>query len=264
MNEFLDLPTIIFLAIAVFVLIKLRSVLGTRTGNERDPSTRIKEIKEKIDKPAADNDDKIVPLRPTGARKTNLHKRSENPKNPHPVYKQSIAELEAEKRQLKFEAQAEKLAFGDKNLIKGFNDIGKLDADFMPKEFFEGAKSAYEMVVTAFANGDKTTLKNLLAKDVYDGFESAIRQREKDNLEVDFTFVGLPKVEFASAEVEKNTAFITIKFYAEVVSATRDKEGNLIEGNADQIANIADSWTFARSTKSKDPNWKLVATDQLN
>src|SRR5690606_41586945 len=80
---------------------------------------------------------------------------------------------------------------------------------------------------------------------------------------VDFTFVGLPKVEISNAEVDKRIAFVTIRFHAEVVSATRDKDGNLIEGNADQVATIADEWTFSRNTKSRDPNWKLVATNQL-
>jgi predicted lipid-binding transport protein (Tim44 family) len=75
--------------------------------------------------------------------------------------------------------------------------------------------------------------------------------------------VGLPKVEIAEAELDRRDARVTMRFNAEVVSATRDKEGALIEGNADQVQLIADEWTFARSTKSRDPNWKLVATNQL-
>ncbi len=244
MNEFFDLPTIIFLGIAIVVLLRLRSVLGTRTGNEKPASKRIYDKDKKAKNPIANNDDNILPLHP------------DNPANQ--------ADIIEEKRALKLEAQIEKLSHGDEKLVQGFRDIASVDRDFFPKSFLEGAKSAYEMIVTAFANGDKKTLKNLLAKDVYEGFEAVISQREADGQSVDFTFVGLPKVEFASAELDKHTALITIKFYAEVVSATRDKDGNLIEGNADQVANLADSWTFARNTKTSDPNWKLVATDQLD
>ena len=127
----------------------------------------------------------------------------------------------------------------------------------------EGAKAAYEMIVTAFAQGDRKTLRNLLEKEVYDGFEKAIGEREAAGRRVDFTFVGLPRIEISEAELDKRNASVTIRFHAEVVSATRDKDGTLIEGNADQVTTIADEWTFARSPKSRDPNWKLVATSQL-
>jgi predicted lipid-binding transport protein (Tim44 family) len=119
------------------------------------------------------------------------------------------------------------------------------------------------MIVTAFAEGDRKTLKNLLDKEVYDGFERAIAEREAAGHKVDFTFVGLPKVEIAEAEIDKRNVNVTVRFDAEVVSATRDAEGALIEGNADQVKTIADEWTFARNPKSRDPNWKLVATNQL-
>ena len=84
--------------------------------------------------------------------------------------------------------------------------------------------------------------------------------REATGHKVDFTFVGLPKVEISAAEADKRQVQVTVKFNAEVVSATRDKDGNLIEGNADQVQNIADEWTFARNPRSRDPNWKVVAT----
>jgi predicted lipid-binding transport protein (Tim44 family) len=145
----------------------------------------------------------------------------------------------------------------------GLQAIADADPGFSPKTFLEGAKQAYEMVVTAFAQGDRQTLKNLLEKDVYDGFERAIKDREASGNKVDFTFVGLPKVEITEAELDKRGANVTIRFDAEVVQATRDKDGNLIEGNADQVQVISDEWTFARSPKSRDPNWKLVATNQL-
>ena len=161
-------------------------------------------------------------------------------------------------------AEIDQLSHGDGHVAAGLKAIVDADPTFSPKSFLEGAKQAYEMIVTAFAAGDRKTLKNLLEKDVYDGFEKAIADREAAGRKIDCTFVGLPKIEIAEAELDKRDARVTIKFHAEVVQATRDKDGTLIEGNADQVQTIADEWTFARSPKSRDPNWKLVATNQLS
>ena len=164
----------------------------------------------------------------------------------------------------KLDAEIEQFSHGDANLAAGFRAIAEADPMFSPKPFLEGAKSAYEMIVTAYAAGDRKTLKSLLDKDVYDGFEQAIAAREANGHKVDFTFVGLPKVEIAHAEIDKRDARVAVQFNAEVVQATRDKDGTLIEGNGDQVQTIADEWTFARNPKSRDPNWRLVATSQLS
>ena len=119
------------------------------------------------------------------------------------------------------------------------------------------------MVLAAYASGDLKTLKNLLEKDVYDGFEQAVAERDARGEKVDFTFVGLPKVEISHAALDRRNAVITVEFHAEVVTATHGKDGALIEGSTDQVKGIADEWTFARSPKSRDPNWKLIATNQL-
>src|SRR5690606_29835250 len=124
---------------------------------------------------------------------------------------------------------------------------------FTPKSFLEGAKAAYEMVVTGYAEGDRQTLKNLLDKDIFESFQRAIADREAAGQKVDFTFVGLPKVDITEADYDKKNVSVTVRFQAEVVSATRDAEGNLVEGNADQVQVIADEWTFARNPKSRDP-----------
>ncbi|HVY50225.1 MAG TPA: Tim44/TimA family putative adaptor protein, partial [Devosia sp.] len=161
-------------------------------------------------------------------------------------------------------AEIEQLSHGDAAVSAGLKAIGEADPNFSPKAFLEGAKAAYEMIVTAFATGDRKTLKTLLEKDVYDGFEKAIADREAAGRKVDFTFVGLPKVEISEAELDRRDARVAVRFNAEVVQATRDREGTLVEGNADQVQLIADEWTFARNPKSRDPNWKLVATNQLS
>lgn len=237
MDEFFDLPTLIVIAVAVFVLFRLRSVLGTRTGNERAPLERRKPAE------AAPAEETVVPIRPRGAG------------NP---------ELNDELRARKLESEIEQFAKNDPELAAGLRAVAGADGTFTPKSFLEGAKQAYEMIVTAFATGDRQTLKNLLEKDVFEGFQRAIADREAAGQKVDFTFVGLPKIEISEAEYDKKNVLVTVRFHAEVVSATRDKDGNLAEGNADQVQTIADEWTFARSPKSRDPNWKVVTTSQLD
>ncbi|MDB5506017.1 MAG: hypothetical protein JWR75_655 [Devosia sp.] len=238
MNEFFDLPTIIVIGIAIVVLFRLRSVLGTRTGAERPPAER------RRPKDTA-TDDTVVPMRP------------------RPVT-EALVDTDAERRTRRLETEIEQQAHGNAELASGLRVIAEADPSFTPKSFLDGAKGAYEWIVTAFAQGDRTTLKSLLEKDVYDGFARAITEREAAGHRVDFTFVGLPKIEISSAELDKRDARVTVKFTAEVVSATRDKDGTLVEGNADTVNTIADEWTFAKNPKSKDPNWKLVATNQLD
>ena len=241
MDDFLDLPTLIAIAVAVFVLFRLRSVLGTRTGNERPPVDRSRSTP--VEKKAANGDDTVVPIRPRPADAPNL---------------------DDERRTRKLEAEIEQTASGDADLAAGLRAVAEVDPTFTPHSFLEGAKQAYEMIVTGFAEGDRQTLKNLLDKDVYDSFARAIGEREAAGQKNDFTFVGLPKIAIVGAEYDKKNVLVTVDFHAEVVSAIRDKDGNLVEGNADQVQTIADEWTFARNPKSRDPNWKVITTSQLD
>jgi predicted lipid-binding transport protein (Tim44 family) len=169
-----------------------------------------------------------------------------------------------DRRARKLEAEIEQLAGSNEDVASGLAAVGAADPAFMPKSFLEGAKAAYEMIVTAFAAGDRKTLKSLLDKDVYDGFDQVIADREAAGNKVDFTFVGLPGVDISEVEFDRKTAQITIRYKAEIVSATRAADGTLVEGNADQVMTIKDEWTFARNVRSRDPNWKLVATRQLD
>jgi predicted lipid-binding transport protein (Tim44 family) len=237
MDDFFDLPTLIVIGLAIVILFRLRSVLGTRTGNERTPVQRQREAAAKA------GDDTVVQMRP------------------RPV--DTTPDENAERQARKLASEIEQFSQGNAEVAAGLKAIADADPTFGPKSFIEGAKQAYEMIVTAFAQGDRKTLKNLLDKEVYDGFEGAIAAREAAGQKVDFTFVGLPGIEIADADLDKRNATVTVRFRAEVVSATRDKDGTLVEGNADQVKTIADEWTFARNPKSRDPNWKLVATSQL-
>ncbi len=241
MGDFFDIPTLFFLVVAVVVLLRLRSVLGTRDGFEQPPQNP-----EQNEDDGDDSSDNVVSLP------------SREPPRAAPV------NLDAEKRALKLDAEVENYADNNAELAQGLSEIIKADTNFGPKSFMDGAISAYEMVVVAFAEGDRKTLKMILDKPVYEGFESAIEEREKRDEKIDFTFVGFSKVKMSNAELDAKTASVTIEYAAQVVSATKNGDGKLIDGDEEAIVNIADEWTFSRNTKSRDPNWKLVSTNQLD
>jgi len=238
MGEFLDFPTLVVIVLAVVVLWRLRSVLGTRTGNERPPSVRY----ERVSRTHSDNDDTVIPL---------------------PTRRSADDDAEAERRQRKIEAEIERFSNGRAEVEAGLREIAASDPAFSPKSFIDGAKMAYEMIVTAFAAGDRKSLRNLLDKEVYESFDAAIAEREQAGQTVEFTFVGLRNIDITEAVLDKRNAAITLRIDAEVVSATRDQAGAVVEGSPGQVVAIADEWTFLRSIRSRDPNWKLVATNEL-
>jgi predicted lipid-binding transport protein (Tim44 family) len=143
----------------------------------------------------------------------------------------------------------------------GLDAIVAADRSFDAKHFVTGARAAYEMIVGAFASGDRKTLKGLLSRDVYDGFEAAIRDREQKGESVENKFVSLDNADIIAAELRNNTAQVTVRFVSQLISATRDKTGNVIDGSPDKVTEVTDVWTFARDVTARDPNWKLVATE---
>ena len=108
---------------------------------------------------------------------------------------------------------------------------------------------------------DRRALKNLLSRDVYDGFDGAIAEREKRGETVETRFVSTDSADITAAELRARTAQLTMRFHSKLITATRDKDGNVIDGSADRVTDITDVWTFARDVTSRDPNWKLVATE---
>ncbi len=235
MRDVFDIYTIIFLALAVFIFLRLRSVLGQRTGRERppyDPYSASEPVR-----PAAE---KVVAL-PNRAPEAAAAKPVEEPVAPGERWK-GVAEAGSA-------------------LAGGLDAIVAADADFDPQHFITGARAAYEMIVSAYAEGDRRTLKNLLAREVYDGFESAITEREKKGETVENRFVSIDEATITHAEMRGRTAQITVRFHSKLISATRDKNGNVVDGSADKVTDVTDVWTFARDASSRDPNWKLVATE---
>jgi predicted lipid-binding transport protein (Tim44 family) len=232
MQDTFDLTTIIFLALAVIVIWRLRSVLGTRTGSERPPG-------ELPRRPAPP-----VPARPADNNVVRLPEKTDAPAGDTPPAERWKG-----------------LAEAGTPLAAGFDAVHAADPTFDPKEFREGAKQAYEMIVTAFAQGDRRTLRDLLSREVFDGFVGAINDREKRGERVEMTFVSSEKAEFADAQMKGKNAQITMRFLSKLITATYDKSGGVVDGAADKVVDVTDVWTFSRDTSSRDPNWKLIATE---
>jgi predicted lipid-binding transport protein (Tim44 family) len=143
----------------------------------------------------------------------------------------------------------------------GLDAIAAADRAFDAKHFLAGGRAAYEMIVTAYAEGDTRALKGLLSREVYDGFEAAIREREGRGEAVQTRFVSIDKAEITAAELRGKIAHITVRFVSQLISVTHDRSGAVIEGSPDKVSEVTDVWTFARDVSSRDPNWKLVATE---
>ena len=228
-----DIYTIIFLALAVFIFLRLRSVLGQRTGRERPPYDP---YSARDVRPAGG--DNVVAL---PGRAPDTPQKSSEPAEPADRWK-GVAEPGSA-------------------LAIGLDAILRADAKFDAKVFLTGARSAYEMIVTAFAAGDRRQLRNLLGRDVYDGFEQAIRQREQNGETVETRFVSIDGADIVGAELRGGTAQVTVRFVSQLVSVTRDRGGAVIDGSPDKVTEVTDVWTFARDVSSRDPNWKLIATE---
>jgi predicted lipid-binding transport protein (Tim44 family) len=121
--------------------------------------------------------------------------------------------------------------------------------------------AAYEMIVTAFAEGDRRQLRNLLSREVYDGFDAAIGERERRSETAESRFVSIDGSTLTAAELRARTAQVTVRFVSKLISVTRDRAGAVIDGNAEKVTDVTDVWTFAREVSSRDPNWKVVATE---
>ena len=104
-------------------------------------------------------------------------------------------------------------------------------------------------------------MRNLLSREVYDGFDAHIGERESRGETVETKFVSIDSSAITAAELRNHTAQIIVRFVSKLVSATRDGSGNVIDGNAEKVTDVTDVWTFARDVSSRDPNWKVAATE---
>ncbi|UCH75998.1 MAG: Tim44 domain-containing protein [Rhodospirillales bacterium] len=145
-------------------------------------------------------------------------------------------------------------------LEAGLAQIKSVDRSFREREFVKGARTAFEMIVGAFAAGDGKVLKSLLDDPVYENFAAAIREREKAGQTLETTLVGIEQAEIVSAELQGRNAMVTVKFVSGQVNATHDANGEVVDGDPNNVVQVTDIWTFGRDTRSSDPNWVLIAT----
>lgn len=222
--EYFDI--ILFAMIAAFLVYRLGSVLGKRTGHERQGREPFGRLGGK-EAGAEGGNDNVVAIPQRGA----------------PAHEEEP----------------------DTPLGAALTQIKLADSSFTRKDFLEGARAAFEMVITAFALGDMKTLRSLLSQDVYDNFAEAIRTRERANQTRETTLVGIDVAEIVEAKLEdKRNAYVTVKYISQQVNATRDEAHNVVEGDPNAIEKVTDIWTFRRDARSSNPNWQLVATRSPN
>jgi len=234
------LEIIILALFAGFLILRLRSVLGRRTGNERPrpdlqanpppppPNTRVDRDR---GQPATDLDVQEVPQGLT----------ADTGKASVPVDDNA--------------APATSVAG---NLLA----IKRADPSFSEQAFTEGAKAAFEMIVNAFATGDKQTLQTLLGRTVLTQFSAAIDQRKTAGETLSTTFVGVDNITITGAMLQRTMAKIDVKIASRQINVTRDKDGKIIDGDPAEIDKLIDIWSFERDIRSKDPTWLLVDTRQ--
>jgi predicted lipid-binding transport protein (Tim44 family) len=229
--QFLDI--VLFAMVAAFLVLRLRSVLGKKTGHQeprQDPISRRQQDAQK--------DGNVVEL-------PNRYK--DGPDDMAEPMDDPVANLDP-----------------NDPLASGITQIRIADSSFHPVECANGARVAFEMIVQAFAEGDTKTLENLLAEDVFENFNEAIVARREANEKLETTIIGISSADVVEAAMDGRNAMVTVKFVSEQVNVTHDAEGRVVDGDPNQVTEITDIWTFSRDTKSSDPNWKLVETSSQN
>lgn len=219
--------------VAAFLVFRLRSVLGKRTGNERPPHD-----------PYARRDDP-VPGRPEAAEADDDGTVVSLPDRSEPDAPQSDIP-------------------DDTPATAGLKSIQAADSNFSVNEFIEGVRVAFEMIVTSFANGERDTLRPLLSDEVYENFAGAIVEREGRSETMEMTLVGIREAEILEASMDGRVAFVTTKIVSEQIEVVRDAAGEPVSGDPTKVMTVTDIWTFARNTRSRNPNWTLVATEAPN
>ena len=228
--------------VAVFLILRLRSVLGKRTGNERPPArdpftppappTATPRVG---DAPANQGNDNVVPLPTANAP---APRQSSATSGPGGIRATVIPTATA-----------------------GVAAIRAADPSFEPIGFTGGARAAFTAIVEAFAKGDIAALRGLLDGPTFSSFEAAIRGRVERKEKAETTLIGFEASDVAAAELQGTNANVTVRFVSEQINVLRNADGQIIDGNPNEVQKVIDLWTFRRDTKSSDPNWLLVKTE---
>ena len=214
------LQILVLAGIAIFLIVRLRSVLGTREGFEKPPIP-----KDSVQQVSRRRDFEVIEGGPDYDIQDNVPEGSE-----------MAGELARMKR---------------------------VDPSFQVGEFLQGARGAYEMILMAFERGEMADVLPFLSQEVYEAFSGVIDAREREGLTIEAEFIGVRDIGLVDVDFDEDTheAQLTVKFTSEMSYQVRDRGGDVIEGNANEIKRQKDVWTFSRVMGTDDPNWKLVATD---
>lgn len=227
----IDLPTVIFALVALFVAYKLRSVLGMRQDSERQSGGLLAPLRR-------------VPAPPTA-----------------PVVPPDTAAAPASPPATdRWKGVAEP----DPAVWSGLDAISAADRSFSPQAFLSGARVAYDMVVHAFAAGDSATLRNLMTPEAFANFDNAIRSRAAAGQTMTTTVVSIDDATIVGAQLVGAAAQLGVRFAAKLASVTRDAHGGVVDGSPSAVADHFDLWTFGRDIRSRDPNWMLTATESAS
>jgi len=218
--QFVDI--ILLAMVAGFLILRLRSTLGRRTGHEQQPD-------------AYQRSDNVVNLPPRGQSDGN--DRADRAIDP---------------------------AYQGTPFEEGLTQITLSHPDFSVDGFLNGATTAFEMIVKAYADHDTDTLKPLLADDVYGSFASAIQDREDSNEKMETELVVIKPSKLEAVDVNGRVASVAVRFETEQVNVIKDADGTVVDGDPDQVESVTDIWTFERNLSSSDPNWLLVATRSVD
>ena len=140
----------------------------------------------------------------------------------------------------------------------GLSGITRLDPTFSISHFMSGATAAYSMILEAYANGDRDLLKDLLTPGTYEIYNDAITAREAAG-QTQITDLGrLRKASIKSAKTEGSVGHISVLYEADLTSALRDAEGELVLGDPDVLSSVSEVWEYERDMKGSDLNWRLA------
>lgn len=238
-EDFELLRILIFAAIAAFLVMRLRSVLGRRTGEERrrtpfsGPGSTTDHSTER-ETAEARHGDNVVAM-PERGRREDI-------------------------------AGSTDLDHGEaaQSLSAGITQIRIADPGFDAGQFADGARRAFSFIVDAYAKGDTGTLRPLLSDDLYDEFSKAIRERLAAGETLETQIVDMRAADILEAKMDGRTAMVTMKFVTDQANIVRGHDGEAVDGGAEEPVEVIDIWTFARNTRSNDPNWMLVETRTPN
>lgn len=222
----MPIDLLIYIVIAAVLVIWLRNTLGTRHGEERDRSAALDQLEKKIQ-----DNGKIVDITDQVTF----------------VDETALASLKG-------------VSFEGDDAASEIADLCRFDPRFDVREFVEGAREAFPMIVEAFAKGDLRTLKDLLAPSVYESFEQAVEDRISRGETVSTEIHAVKTVKIMQVKRIESMVFIKLRFIADETCVIRDREGAVLSGNPDRITTMNDVWTFGRDVRSKDPTWFLYET----